>query len=179
MGARAGAARGGGALPAGGACGVVGRGAARAEAVEGVLPGGAGAEGYRALRREVFIEEQEVSEAEEWDGRDGEAWHVVLYDASAQPACVACARVLIDKDGEAGAVGRVAVARSQRECGVGRLLMERVHELALERLGLRTLRLGAQVRVIPFYEKMGYLLVPGDVFMDAGIPHRNMILTKD
>ena len=140
------------------------------------LPAGAGPAGYQALRREVFIEEQAVSEAEEWDGRDEDAWHVVLYDAAAPPACVACARLLVDEGGQAAAVGRVAVARSQRERGVGSLLMARVHELALGRLGLLSLRLDAQVQVIPFYEKMGYSLVPGEVFLDAGIPHRKMLL---
>ena len=119
---------------------------------------------------------QAVSEAEEWDGRDEDAWHVVLYDAAAPPACVACARLLVDEGGQAAAVGRVAVARSQRERGVGSLLMARVHELALGRLGLLSLRLDAQVQVIPFYEKMGYSLVPGEVFLDAGIPHRKMLL---
>ena len=169
--------RGRGALPAGGACGGVGRGAgAGMEAAEGALPAGAGPAGYQALRREVFIEEQAVSEAEEWDGRDEDAWHVVLYDAAAPPACVACARLLVDEGGQAAAVGRVAVARSQRERGVGSLLMARVHELALGRLGLLSLRLDAQVQVIPFYEKMGYSLVPGEVFLDAGIPHRKMLL---
>ena len=146
------------------------------EAAEGALPAGAGPAGYQALRREVFIEEQAVSEAEEWDGRDEDAWHVVLYDAAAPPACVACARLLVDEGGQAAAVGRVAVARSQRERGVGSLLMARVHELALGRLGLLSLRLDAQVQVIPFYEKMGYSLVPGEVFLDAGIPHRKMLL---
>jgi predicted GNAT family N-acyltransferase len=34
--------------------------------------------------------------------------------------------------------------------------------------------LHAQVTAIPFYEKHGFM-ADGEKFMDAGIPHRNMI----
>ena len=36
----------------------------------------------RAIRRAVFIVEQNVPEAEEWDGRDGDAIHLLARDAT-------------------------------------------------------------------------------------------------
>ena len=40
----------------------------------------------RALRRAVFIDEQGVTEAEEWDGRDGDAIHLLARDATGAAA---------------------------------------------------------------------------------------------
>ncbi|HDU1156663.1 TPA: GNAT family N-acetyltransferase, partial [Listeria monocytogenes] len=39
--------------------------------------------------------------------------------------------------------------------------------------GLTTLKLGAQVTAIPFYEKLGYKTCSG-LFLDAGIEHKEM-----
>lgn len=41
--------------------------------------------------------------------------------------------------------------------------------------GVHTLDLGAQVSALGFYEKLGFE-AEGDVFLDAGIEHRNMVL---
>ena len=61
-----------------------------------------------ALRHDVFCVEQGVSEADEIDGRDGEALHVV---AVRNGRVVGTCRVLID-DG-IGKLGRMAVARAR------------------------------------------------------------------
>ena len=41
--------------------------------------------------------------------------------------------------------------------------------------GCRSVDLDSQVHAIGFYERLGFV-AGGDVFMDAGIPHRNMVL---
>ena len=41
--------------------------------------------------------------------------------------------------------------------------------------GVHTLDLGAQVSALGFYEKLGFK-AEGDIFLDAGIEHRNMVL---
>ncbi|WP_419638983.1 GNAT family N-acetyltransferase [Thiolapillus sp.] len=40
--------------------------------------------------------------------------------------------------------------------------------------GFRELVLAAQVQAMPFYEKAGFN-AEGEVFDEAGIPHRNMV----
>ena len=121
-----------------------------------------------SLRRRIFIEEQHVPEALEWDGLDDTAQHFLARDANG--AAIGCARLLAH-----GKVGRMAVLPEWRRFGVGSALLHAA--LAACRLcGERAATLSAQVTAIPFYEKAGFRAY-GDIYLDAGIPHRNMILT--
>jgi ElaA protein len=120
------------------------------------------------IRRAVFIEEQGVPEHEEWDDLDGAARHYLL---SVGEQVVGTARLLVGPDGT-GKIGRVAVVRAVRGSGRGSFLMRFVIEDAA-RSGCGTLVLDAQVAVIPFYERLGFV-AEGEVFMDAGIAHRRM-----
>lgn len=117
------------------------------------------------LRREVFVHEQRVPESLEWDGLDPECHHVIALDA--QGRAIATARLTPDDH-----LGRMAVARRWRHRGVGRAVMVRAERVARRR-GSRVLVLAAQLSALPFYEKLGYSAY-GDVFEDAGIPHRMM-----
>lgn len=119
------------------------------------------------LRREVFIKEQGVPEELEWDGLDEEALHLIAEDDTGQT--IATARMLSD-----GHIGRVAVEKSWRGVGVGNRLMHQLLELARLQ-GYRQLFLDAQVDAIEFYRKLGFT-ARGEVFLDAGIPHRHMFL---
>ena len=124
----------------------------------------------RALRRVVFIEEQGVSEADELDDLDGVAVHLLAI-VDGRP--MGSARI-IPGNGY-GKIGRVCVLAEARGTGLGAALMrEAVQEC--RRLGLKTARLGAQTHALGFYEALGFEAV-GPVFDDAGIPHREMILT--
>ena len=125
------------------------------------------------VRRDVFIREQGVDEAEEMDGRDDEATHFVAYD-DGDP--VGTARVRTPEPG-VGKVERVAVLADYRQSGVGRSIMDRVEEWARGR-GLETLKLHAQTRVEAFYEKLGYETT-SDVFQEAGIDHVAMVKDLD
>ena len=117
------------------------------------------------VRRLVFIEEQRVPEDLEWDGLDSEALHLLAEDTNGTP--IGTARLLTD-----GHIGRMAVIKDWRGRGVGRSLLETLMDTARER-GLEAVFLHAQVEAIPFYERSGFV-AEGDVFMDAGIPHRTM-----
>mgnify|MGYP000479080999 CR=1 FL=1 len=133
-------------------------------------------EACRALRRAVFIEEQQVPEALEWDGLDGDARHFLAIDSSARiqsaPGALAlgAARMRV-VEGHAKAE-RVAVRQDVRTLGIGRFLMLAI-EAHARRLGLAVVVLHAQVAAIPFYERLGYR-AHGDVFLSAGIDHREM-----
>ncbi|WBU55961.1 GNAT family N-acetyltransferase [Paracoccus sediminicola] len=123
----------------------------------------------RQLRRVVFIEEQGVSEAEEWDGRDGEALHVLGWIGD-RP--VGTARMLID--GEAGKIGRVCVLPAARGTGAGAAIMREALDILRAR-GVKKAKLASQKSAIGFYEKLGFTAY-GPEFLDANIPHRDMVL---
>lgn len=117
------------------------------------------------LRRAVFIEEQGVPEALEWDDLDAPSRHVVAMDAGGR--CIATARLTPDDH-----IGRMAVAADWRGHGVGRAVLEYTVALARSR-GAAEVVLAAQLPAGPFYERMGFVAY-GGVFDDAGIPHRMM-----
>ncbi len=121
------------------------------------------------IRRVVFIDEQCVPLAEEWDGRDDACRHfLALRGATA----LGTARLLPD-----GHVGRVAVLREARGLGIGIALMQAAIAAA-RRLGHGKVELAAQTHALAFYEQLGFAAF-GEVFMDAGIPHRNMRFVLD
>ena len=123
-----------------------------------------------ALRRTVFIEEQNVPEADEMDDLDTDAIHLLATDDADRP--VATARLLVRDD--IGKIGRVCVLADQRGTGLGAALMRAAID-ALAARGVRQVRLGSQTHAMGFYEKLGFV-AEGPVYDDAGIPHRHMAL---
>jgi predicted GNAT family N-acyltransferase len=125
----------------------------------------------RALRRTVFIEEQGVSEADEVDDLDDQAIHLLVTD---QGRPVGSARLLVL--GEIGKIGRVCVLPALRGTGLGAALMRAAVAEFRKHPGVRKVKLGAQTHALGFYERLGFQAV-GAEFLDAGIPHREMVLT--
>lgn len=80
----------------------------------------------RHVRSTVFIDEQRVPSELEFDDRDGRCRHVLALDGNAP---VGTGRLDLDYGGK---IGRVAVLATHRKSGVGRAIMERLHELARE-----------------------------------------------
>ncbi|KAF0676486.1 GNAT family N-acetyltransferase [Profundibacterium mesophilum] len=124
-----------------------------------------------ALRRTVFIGEQAVPEHEEIDGRDGEAVHLLAFDG-ARP--VGTARILVA--GSVGKIGRVCVLREARGAGHGAALTNAALAWMADQPGIVQARLGAQLHALDFYARLGFV-EEGEVFLDAGIPHREMVRT--
>lgn len=119
------------------------------------------------LRRTVFIEEQNVSEAEEMDDLDDQAVHLLAVENGTP---LGTARLFVK--GDLGKIGRVCVLAEARGRGLGAALI-RQSEASLAARGCTRAQLGAQCHAIPFYEKLGYTAF-GPVYDDAGIPHRDM-----
>jgi len=117
------------------------------------------------VRREVFIEEQNVPVEEELDERDPECVHAVIYDSEGAP--VATGRLLPD-----GHIGRMAVCRAHRGQGLGSVVLERLIDEARRR-GHLQVALAAQLHAQRFYVGHGFI-AEGPVFLDAGIDHVNM-----
>ena len=125
------------------------------------------------IRRAVFIDEQGVSEADELDHNDHLCRHFLATPDELSPAARAMGTArLMWLDETTAKAQRVAVLKAYRQRGVGQALM-----LALEgeaaRAGRRVVKLSAQLTALSFYERLGYT-THGRVYLDAGIPHRDM-----
>jgi len=123
--------------------------------------------GYN-IRVDVFVKEQGVPIEAEMDEYDDIATHVLLYDND-EPA--ACGRIVF-KDDHA-VMGRIAVARDKRGKNFGRLICEKLIDIAIENKANKII-LHAQCYAIPFYEKVGFV-AEGEVFDEDGIDHRKMV----
>ncbi|NNK16069.1 MAG: GNAT family N-acetyltransferase [Sulfitobacter sp.] len=119
------------------------------------------------LRREVFIEEQGVSEADEIDDLDEQSLHLIAF---VDDAPAGTARITIQRD--IAKIGRVCVLRPYRGTGLGADLIRKALEVA--RGKATTAKLGAQVHALRFYERLGFVAT-GPVYDDAGIDHRDMV----
>ncbi|MBW1647275.1 MAG: GNAT family N-acetyltransferase [Deltaproteobacteria bacterium] len=123
-----------------------------------------------AIRAIVFMEEQAVAFAEEFDAGDDEALHL-LGEIAGEPA--ACGRLRFD-DGWAK-LERIAVRRVYRGRGLAHRLIDRMLAEAARR-GYPRCRLHAQAHLVDLYRRHGFIPC-GDVFYEAGIPHR--LMTRD
>ncbi len=123
-----------------------------------------------AIRQKVFIEEQGVPEDLELDELDPLAMHALAYQGS---ECIGTGR-LVNIGGGYGQIGRMAVLPRFRKNGVGQAILKRLIDQAQSE-GMVSLILHSQVTAIPFYEKQGFQ-AQGDIYDEAGIAHRNMIL---
>lgn len=117
------------------------------------------------LREAVFVVEQQVPPELELDEFDALSLHAVVR--CPQGKVIATGRLLPD-----GHIGRMAVDRAWRGCGIGGELLEALVEAARER-GFTEVVLNAQVAAMPFYARHGFAGF-GERFMDAGILHQAM-----
>lgn len=122
----------------------------------------------RLIRKQVFMQEQNVPDELEWDGEDDDAFHLLAEDNEGNP--IGTARMLSD-----GHIGRVAILAPWRGHGVGTALMQRLLQQARDD-GHRTVFLDAQLDAIDFYRRLGFK-EEGKTFLDAGILHRHMLLS--
>ena len=121
----------------------------------------------RSIRETVFIQEQHVPVELEWDQFDVDCLHLLALDATTRP--IGTARLLQD-----GHIGRMAVLKEWRGCGVGTALLKHLLREAKMR-GLAIAIVNAQTYAINFYMRFGFQS-KGNEFLDAGIPHVQMIL---
>lgn len=121
------------------------------------------------VRKEVFVKEQQVPEEEEIDHLEDESEHIVIYDGN-EPVGAGRWRF---KDSYAK-LERICVMKSHRSLGVGVIIMQTLEKAAAAR-GASAFILNAQTQAVPFYEKQGYHVTSGEEFLDAGIPHLEMV----
>jgi predicted GNAT family N-acyltransferase len=117
-----------------------------------------------AIRREVFIVEQGVPEAEEYEAHEDLYTHFCAYDGS-----VLAGYLRVIREGDCLRVGRVAVRKSCRMQGVGARLMAGAEDYG-RMIGCTAAVLNAQLQARGFYLKLGYHEI-GGIFLEAGIEH--------
>ena len=120
----------------------------------------------RAVRTPVFIEEQAVAPAFEWDEMDATAVHL-LASLNGEP--IGCLRII-----DYYKIGRMAVLKKFRGIGLGTaLLLEAVE--TCKKHGSKQIALSAQTHAIAFYEKVGFKQISGE-YCDVDIPHVDMLI---
>ncbi len=124
----------------------------------------------KAIRTEVFTEEQGANASEEFDAYDKTAVFALLYD---KDKAVATARLAQTDNGFK--IGRIAVLKQYRGKGLGAVIVRAVCEKAA-REGAKTVFVDAQNYAVPFYEKLGFKVIGNQIF-DRGLPHIPMCLS--
>ena len=121
----------------------------------------------RTVRETVFVQEQNVPLALEWDQVDPLSHHVIARDGNG--VAIGTARLTPERY-----LGRMAVLAPWRGRGVGGAMLRALVSHASE-LGWPSLALHAQSHAISFYARHGFL-PSGPRFDEAGIEHQAMEL---
>ena len=120
------------------------------------------------IRQEVFVDEQHVDPALEYDEHENEAMHYLLFH---EGEAVATARWRETDKGIK--LERFATLLSIRNQGIGSILLDHVLR-EVSKKG-KTVYLNSQLKAIPFYTRYGFVKV-GEQFTEAGIEHFEMVL---
>lgn len=124
------------------------------------------------LRYEVFCDEQGFPREIERDHLDGRSLHVAILE---EGACVATGRLTPLNHG-VYRIGRLAVKKTRRGKGYGGMALRMLMARALD-AGAEKLVLGAQLHAQDMYAHFGFA-PDGEVYLEAGRPHRKMTATR-
>ncbi|MBL4676051.1 MAG: GNAT family N-acetyltransferase [Mucilaginibacter sp.] len=123
------------------------------------------------LRAEVFVVEQNCVYLD-LDGKDQQSFHLLYY---ADDELAAYTRLV-----PAGlsfneiSIGRVITSPRHRGTGLGKKLIDASIEGCYEKFGHQTIRIGAQLYLLTFYQSFGFV-EQGEVYDEDGIPHIEMV----
>ncbi|MCB0444410.1 MAG: GNAT family N-acetyltransferase [Gelidibacter sp.] len=123
------------------------------------------------LRSEVFVVEQDCV-YQDVDYKDQKALHVLGYKAD---KLVAYTRLFKSGDYfENASIGRVLVAKNQRQHQYGYDIMNASMDAIKLYFGETTIKISAQKYLVKFYNNLGFKQV-GKEYLEDGIPHIAMI----
>ncbi|WP_318343120.1 GNAT family N-acetyltransferase [Flagellimonas baculiformis] len=123
------------------------------------------------LRSEVFVVEQDCV-YQDLDNKDQKALHVL---GTKEGQVVAYTRIFKPGDyfGDAS-IGRVVVAKDQRQYGYGKMIMQTSLSTIKERFPDTSIEISAQSYLIKFYTELGFERF-GEEYLEDGIPHVRML----
>ena len=126
------------------------------------------------LRNEVFVVEQKCV-YQDADDKDQRSWHLTGWNG----AClVAYTRIIPPGISyTVPSIGRVVTSPKYRKTGIGKKLMEESISKAFGQFNTAEIKIGAQVYLTEFYKSLGFLQ-SSDLYMEDGIPHIEMTLSK-
>ncbi len=124
------------------------------------------------MRSKIFVVEQNCPYLDA-DGVDLNSYHVMLRDGE---ELVAYLRV-IDKGArlEEVSIGRVITLKTRRREGLGSIIMREGIRVAKEKFGAKKIKIGAQEYAVPFYEGVGFKVLPNGNYIEDNQPHVYMI----
>ncbi len=123
------------------------------------------------LRCEVFVVEQDCA-YQDLDDKDQKAIHVF---AEVDNQIVAYTRMFAPGDYfDNTSIGRVVVAKAQRQHGYGKKIMQASLAAAKEKFPASKIEISAQTYLIKFYTEMGFKTF-GSEYLEDGIPHVRMV----
>lgn len=122
------------------------------------------------IREEVYINEQEIDRADEFDEFDATSDHFLAYvDDNPVGTC----RYRSTENGLK--LERFATLKEFRGKGIASALMQTMlNHIGLQNLNRQKLYLNAQIDAMPLYAKFGFA-PEGPVFLECEIEHRKMV----
>lgn len=120
-----------------------------------------------AIRETVFVEEQKVplaDEFDEFDQLDAKCDHVLVYHDHLP---VGTGRIRLVEDG--GKLERICLLENYRSLGLGKVIIAALETIAKEQ-NITQVKLHGQTQAEGFYQKLGYETASA-VFMEDGISH--------
>ena len=123
----------------------------------------------KAIRQQVFQQEQGVAPELEFDGQDDKAIHLLAYVNDKPVGTTRIRQLSPDKV----KIERLAVLPESRGQGIGKQLMQKALEITAEQ-NYQEVLVHAQAYIKNLYEKLGFNQV-GESFTEAGIIHVKMV----
>ena len=112
-----------------------------------------------------------MSRTIEFDGKDTEAKHVLLFSNETP---IGCARIRFPNN--KAKLERIAILKRYRGKGYGKVIMEYMMAYC-KRRGVHTIYFNSQYYLVSFYEQFGFK-AQGRPFQEAGIKHIKMTLQE-
>jgi len=130
-----------------------------------------------AIRRDVFVEEQNVPSAEEYDEFETISRHFLATFPNKKGQLTPCGTARWRRTSKGIKLERFAVRKAFRGKGVGKALVKAVLDdvFSLQPEPIESIYLHAQVTAMPLYESFGFKAV-GPMFDECTIQHCKMVL---
>lgn len=117
------------------------------------------------IRKKVFVEEQGVPLEDEFDQFEEVAQHLVIY-CNGMPIGTGRVRMVEDF----AKLERICILPEYRKQGLGKEIIQELESISQEQRQTKV-KLHAQVQAQGFYEKLGYICVSEEPFIEDGILH--------